>query len=311
MEARGSRGLRSFPQDRDHFAFEVQVVSVKAGGVSGAVSWRKNRPAALDKSCDGGKLLARGGISGGGIRKPPCAFAALGHDAGSQIGGGKMRDYSFAMSIALGLLALEPLARAVEPSILREVRFVLPGADLKTHCKREDFCFSEPFPELPRIELGASEDVGDYDLRILASREDIALVIEQQFVNTLVIWDEGPRHYLHRWKEYVSPWIKLKPVKDHQLDLLPTAHPEGTRFVPYEKTELYDAFLRSGGKRWANLLPLEYRPASAPKDRAYEGAGFSEPAVTTAVIRVRISAKIGSRLRKLLTIEVSNPRGHS
>lgn len=216
--------------------------------------------------------------------------------------------------VAATSLAGTPSLALAGQDALKELRLIKRGTAPAPECSRKTFCLSAPFgaPSETLI-LGSGDDLRDYVLHVILAAGGSAdnVVVEQRFVNTLVLWDEGPRHYLGGWKEYRSPWMWLERGKDSRFDLLPTSHPEAKRFVAYRKPELYAAFLRSGGKRWANLLSLEYRPASAPKEKAYEGAQYSKPVVTTASILLRISTKARGRYKELFTIEIQNPEGHS
>jgi hypothetical protein len=196
---------------------------------------------------------------------------------------------------------------------VKEICLVLNNKKSQKESRANRFCSRAPFDTTLKIILTAGQCVNDYNFQIIPARgfTEKHFHIEQQFVNTLVLWDEGPRHYLQGWKEYHSPWLKLDNPDNFIFSLISHTHKEATKFVPFEKTELYDAFKNSGGKRWANVLPLDYRPANVSHEPAYKGAFFNTPIVTTRIVKIRVSVLSHKKWKNCLNLEILNPEGHS
>lgn len=92
------------------------------------------------------------------------------------------------------------------------------------------------------------------------------LKVEQRFVTSMYISDEGECCELRNWKHFISPWKSLQPIEPGLFRCINYTRKEHERFPPFTADEMKNAVRQHCGEGWLDIIRQVKKPTDRPSD---------------------------------------------
>ena len=146
---------------------------------------------------------------------------------------------------------IEKTSKKEEASFENVVKINFIIDNILTLMEEDKICISEN--DTAKICLDIGETLSKNKVRI-ENYNYGKIEIYQRHINSLTITNEGPHCDMQNWKQYISEWEKLAPVKENVFEVKAITSEEMNQFVSLDIDEFKEAVKSHCGESWFELV---------------------------------------------------------